>query len=177
MKNFSVLLFAISALAGLSACSHIEVDRAVDTGGVLEDAILIASPSGGVPREVKILGDIDLSQLTGSFSFDLDDTNSTHWWLIGHVGGKVAFTSTASLDGVDLYAIEPYSIASPMDWNIPSNLDAYANGMTFSLDWWAQTVNNHSSHVAADTGSATLWQFDTRGSSIGTVTIRLHVPD
>ena len=87
---------------------------------------------------------------------------------------EVAFTSNAALAGVDLYAIEPYDIADPTSWNIPVNLDAFVNETTYSLDWWAQTVNNHSSHVAADTASATLWRFGTTATSLGSVTVQLH---
>jgi hypothetical protein len=76
---------------------------------------------------------------------------------------------------VDLYAVEPYDVASPLDWNIPNNLDGYINGTGYSLDWWAQTVNNHTSHVAADTTSATLWRFGTTGWSIGNIQFSLHV--
>lgn len=169
---------AIVVLAASTSCTHVEMDLDVPGGGVLNDAILITSPAGGIPRQASALGDVDLTETSLSFAYDLDATNSTHWWLIGHNGsGKVVYTSNADLDSVGLYDVEPYDIANPQTWNIPGNLDGWVNGTTYSPDWWAQTVNNHSSHVAADRNSATLWRFDTTGTDIGTITFRLHVPD
>ena len=173
-QNILKLIFVIAAL-GLSACAHIEMDLDVPSSGVLEDAILITSTGGAAPRETKMLGDIDLAQNSLNFSIDLNSITSTHWWLIGHRGGEVVYSSNVSLGGTDLYAVEPYDIATPLDWNIPANLNAFANGGSYSFDWWAQTVSNHTSHVAPNTNSATLWQFGTTGSEIGTITIRLHV--
>jgi hypothetical protein len=177
MRN---ILFAVAVvvLAGFVSCTHVEMDLDVPAGGVLHDAILITSPAGDIPREASALGDVDLTETNLSFAYDLDAANSTHWWLIGHNGsGKVVYTSTENLDNVGLYDVEPYDIANATTWNIPANLDAWVNGRTYSLDWWAQTVNNHSSHVAADEDSATLWRFDATGTAIGTITMSLHVPD
>ena len=177
IKKILLTLSALITLASLSSCSHIELDMNIPSGGMLEDAILITSTGGAAPRETTVLGDIDLTVNNHSFSHDLNAATSTHWWLIGHRSGEVVYSSNVSLGGTDLYAIEPYIGASPLDWNIPANLDAFVKGNTYSADWWAQTVNNHSSHVAPDTNSATLWQFGTTGSDIGTMTMRLHVPN
>jgi len=175
MKKIFLILFPIITLLGLSSCAHIEMDLNTSSSGILEDAILITSTGGAAPRELKVLGDIDLSADSVSFSFDLNSITSTHWWLIGHRGGQVVYSSNVNLSGIDLYAVEPYDIATPLDWNIPVNLNEFANSGTYSMDWWAQTVNNHTSHVAPDNSTATLWQFGTTGSEIGTITIRLHV--
>lgn len=174
-------LAALLALAALTSCTHVELSTNVPTGGILEDAILITSAGGAAPRETRVLGDVNLATPTLSFAYDLNAATSTHWWIIGHRSGKVVYTSNASLAGVDLYAVEPYNTVPRPDWNIPANLDAWVKGTTYSLDWWAATVNNHTSHVAPDTNSATLWSFGTAGgagttgTNIGTITVRLHV--
>lgn len=166
-------LFCAAALTSLTACTHVDLSYNVPSGGVLEDAILIASSGGAAPREAKALGDIDLSAGAATFKYDLAAA-STHWWIIGHRGGEVVFSSNVDLSGVDLYSVEPYAGATPLDWNIPANLNAFVMETGYSLDWWAQTVNNHASHVAADTNSATLWTFGTAGSEIGTMSADLH---
>ena len=47
-------------------------------------------------------------------------------------------------------------------------------GTGFSFDWWAQTVNNHHSHVTADGNASGLWLFSSPGSSIGQVAVSIH---
>lgn len=181
MRNILVSLSAIVALAAFTSCTHVEMSLSVPTGGVLEDAILITSTGGAAPRETRALGDIDLTSPTLSFAYDLNAATSTHWWLIGHRSGRVVYTSNASLAGVDMYAVEPYNTVPRPDWNIPVSLDGWVRDTTYSPDWWAATVNNHTSHVAPDTSSATLWTFGTAGgtgttgTNIGTVTVRLYV--
>ncbi len=153
-----------------------EMDLNVPSGGTLEDAILITSVAGAIPREVFKLGDIDLSQPNLTFT-QAAPAASTHWWLIGSMGGDVVYSSNTALAGVDLYSVEPYDIqGAELAWNIPANLDGYVNGTAYSLDWWVQIMNNHSSHVAPDTAAASLWKFNTAGSDIGDITFRLSVP-
>jgi hypothetical protein len=169
---------AVVALAAFTSCTHVEMDLNVPGGGTLYDAILITSPDGGIPRETSVLGNVNLNETDLSFGYDLDATTSTHWWLIGHNGsGKVLYTSNQDLDGVSLYAVEPYNIGGAQVWNIPGNLHTLAIGGTPSFDWLAQTMNNHSSHVAADMNSAKLWRFDPAGTDIGTIRFGLHILD
>ena len=154
------------------------IPQASAGGGLLEDAVLIATDPGTSAREVLVLGDVDLSALTRDEAVGAE---YTVWWLMGHVDGVAAYTSTQDLDGTGLFTVEPYDIASPLDWDIPANLDAYASGGSFSADWWAQVSNNHDSHQASDAASATLHRFGsgggTSGSALGTVTVDLHAPE
>lgn len=164
-------LLAIFALL-FGSCVHISAELDVPSGGILEDAILIVSDNGDVPRDAFKLGDIDLSASIVTFAHSVDTNTYTHWWLIGSMGGNVVYSSVLSLTGVDMYTIDPYTGAE-LAWNIPNNLDAFVNGTTYSLDWWAQTVNNHNSHVAANKNSASLWSFN-NGSFLGSIHIDLR---
>ena len=149
------------------------------SGGILEDAILIASENGEPVRDVIALGDFDLSLTEHTFDVPVDPA-TTHWWLIGHEGGNVVYSSTLDLNGIDMYSVEPYD-GSGLAWNIPSNLDGYVNGgvagVDYSWDWWSQTTNNHHSHVAADGGTSNLWLFSSPGSGFGSIAVNLHSND
>ena len=52
------------------------------SGGILEDAILIASQAGDPTRDAVALGDLDLSLTEHVFDVAVDP-GTTHWWLIG----------------------------------------------------------------------------------------------
>lgn len=170
--NFYSAFALITFFAFLfGSCVHISVELDVPDGGVLEDAILIVSDNGDVPRDAFSLGDIDLSESIVTFAHTVDTNTYTHWWLIGSMGGDVVYSSVMPLTGVDMYTIEPYTGAE-LAWNIPNNLDAFVSGTTYSIDWWAQTVNNHNSHVAANKNAASLWRFN-NGSLLGTIDIDL----
>ena len=149
---------------------RVTVGLDIPGGGVLEDALLIVSNEGEAPRNVFILGDIDLTESSLHFDFETENDN-THWWIIGSMGGQVAYTSNSALGRESLYSIEPYMGSTPLDWNIPANLSAYAEGESSSLDWWAQTINNHSSHTASKGADANLWLFSPEGSSLGTIRV------
>jgi hypothetical protein len=172
MKQKLLLLASFFAILIFTSCSHIEITVDAPSGGTLEDALLIMSANGDVPREVYVVGDLDLSVTTHEFDKTVKN-ELTHWWLIGSINGRVVYTSNTITNGTDLYAVEPYTGAE-LAWNIPNNLDAYANGDTYSFDWWAQTINNHSSHVAEDSTTATLYLFSTAASSLGTVLVDLR---
>lgn len=176
MKKTATYLSALLTIISLTSCTHIEATVEVSGGGTLEDALLIASANGAPPREVYILGDIDLSDTLHTIS-QVVPTTLTHWWIIGSFSGNTAYTSNVSLTGVDMYTVEPYDISGANLWNIPSNLDGYVNGTTYSLDWWAQTINNYSSHVALDQNSASLYEFSPNGSNLGTITVDLRKPN
>lgn len=171
MKNVSRLITIISIAFFFFSCAHIKVEINVPSGGILENAILIASDNGNAPREVRKLGDIDLSHMLVTFPQAIDTSIFKHWWLIGSIEGDVVFSSVLSLTDVDMYSIEPYTGAQ-LAWNIPANLESFTNGTGSSLDWWAQTINNHSSHVASNGSSATLWKFN-NGSMLGSIDIEL----
>ena len=172
MKRKLLLLASFFTIVVFTSCSRIEITVDVPSGGTLEDALLIMSVNGDVPRDVYIVGDLDLSVTTHVFD-KIVKSEYTHWWLIGSINGHVAYSSNTIANGIDLYSVEPYTGAE-LAWNIPNNLDAYANGDTYSFDWWAQTINNHSSHVAADTLGASLYLFSPGSSSLGTVLVDLH---
>lgn len=157
------------------SCTRISVELDIPQGGILEDAILIASDNGNAPRTSYILGDIDLSEDELNFSHKVDTSIYTHWWLIGSMNESVVFSSVLALSGADMYSIEPYS-GNQYTWDIPNNLDAFANSSTYSIDWWAQTVNNHSSHVAKDGSFATLWRFN-NGVELGKIKFQLADSD
>lgn len=178
MKWRTAGALAALVLLGSSAANAIGIRIAATSGGTLEDAILIASVGGAAPRNVIPLGDLNLSSTNFVYNVPVD-AGETTWWLIGHEGSSVVYSSVRNLAGVDLYSTEPYTGASGV-WNIPANLDGYVNSTAYSLDWWAQTVNNHSSHVALDGAQAGLWSFASPGVAAGTVAVNLHsntVPD
>jgi len=177
MKKFSCLLVALMLavfLAGSANAIGIRLESTI--GGTLEDALLIASVDGAPPRDVVILGDLDLAMSEIVIDAAVD-AGATHWWLLGHQSTHVIYSSVLSLGGVDLYSVEPYDIpGAELAWNIPANIEGYASGGSYSFDWWAQTVNNHSSHVAGDGETAGLWMFSD-GSGIGSIAINLYTND
>jgi len=173
MRDRPFLILAAVILFVAPACKHIELTPDIAGGGILEDAILVASPNGAAPRQAYKLGDVDLSAGPVTFSHNVPAA-STHWWLIGHMGGNVVYCSNASLANISIWAVEPYNMPGASAWNIPANLDAYVNGGTYSFDWWAQTINNFSSNVAPDTNTASAWQFAPNGTSIGTIAVALR---
>lgn len=164
---------AVTAAFLLASPGVTAIGISVSGSGILEDAILIGSVGGAAPRDAVALGDIDLSVLDHVYDVPVDAT-ATSWWLIGHQGADVVYSSLQDLGGVDLYSVEPYDVpGAELAWNIPANLDAFVNGGSYSFDWWAQTVANHSSHVAPDGGAATLWMFSD-GTESGAVAVSLH---
>jgi hypothetical protein len=175
-KRFMMILIPLAALLftplAVTPVLAMGISFDVTSGGILEDAILIATIGGDVPRDAVILGDLDLSLTEQVFSVTVDPT-TTDWWLIGHQSGDVVFSSNLNLDGVDMYDIEPYQ-GTEGTWNIPANLDGYVNGSGYSFDWWATTVSNHSSHVAADGMTSHLWRFASPGTGIGQMAVSLH---
>ena len=167
---------AVWVLASLTAtAAHaIGISFQTTSGGTLEDAILIASIDGDPPRALAVLGDFDLSTTEHIVDVPVDGS-TTHWWLIGHEGSNVVYSSTLDLLGVDMYSIEPYDIpGAELAWNIPGNLEGLVNGTGYSLDWYAQTVNNHSSHVTGDGDISQLWRFGSPGEDIGYVAVSIH---
>ena len=173
--NYRITFLLTSLTLFFFSCTHISVEINVPEGGILEDAILIVSADGGIPREAHILGDINLSETLVTFDKSVDTVAYTHYWLIGSMSGDVVYSSVLSLADVDMYTIEPYT-GSELAWNIPNNLNAYCSGTTYSFDWWAQTINNHRSHVAANKKDASLWRFND-GSYLGTIEIDLKKKD
>ncbi len=172
MKPAAIVTALVSVLmAGPALGIGISFD--VTSGGILEDAILIASANGNPPRQAVKLGDLNLSSVTGRVFNVPVDASATHWWLIGHQGSHVVYSSNLNLTGIDLYDVEPYDMASPLTWNIPANLDGYVNGTGYSFDWWATTVSNHHSHVALDGGASSLWRFSA-GGLLGRIAVNLH---
>lgn len=175
-KRFTVILIPLAALfllpLAVTPVLAMGISFDVTSGGILEDAILIATIAGDPPRDAVILGDLDLSLTEQVFSVTVDPT-TTDWWLIGHQAGDVVYSSNQNLEGVDMYDIDPY-IGAELAWNIPANLDGYVNGTGYSMDWWAQTVSNHHDHVAADGMTSHLWRFASPGTGIGQIAVSLH---
>lgn len=172
INMFVMLILGLS----ISVSAHAMGIRIEATsGGILEDAIFIASINGEPVRDAVALGDIDLSLTEHVFDVPVDSA-TTHWWLIGHKGGNVVYSSTLNLNGIDMYDVEPY-IGAELAWNIPNNLDGFVNGTGFSFDWWAQTICNHHSHVTVDGGTSNLWLFSSPGSNFGNIAVNLHSND
>lgn len=174
IKNYQFVILSAFLVLFFSSChKQISVEINAPGGGVIKDAILIVSDNGNPPRETYVLGDIDLSETLFTFSHTVDTLKYTHWWLIGSLNGNVVYSSVLPLNGVNMYTIEPYIIERPeFAWDIPNNLAGYASKQGFSNDWWAQTINNYSSHVAANKAMDTLWMFN-NGSFLGTIKIDL----
>jgi len=172
MGTRSLFVLAALVFSLAPACKHIEITPDIAGGGMLEDAVLVTSVGGAPPRKLYKLGDIDLSQATLSFSHNVP-SSQTHWWLIGHMGGEVVYTSNIALGGISIYSTEPYNMPGANVWNIANNLDGLVNGTGHSIDWWAQTVNNHTTHVAPDENGASGWRFSPAGRSLGSLTVDL----
>ena len=170
--NYKLVILLSFVVLFFTSCHSIRVEINATGGGVLEDAILFVSDDGFTTQKTYVLGDIDLSGSLFRFTHTVDTVTSNHWWLIGSLSGEVVFSSALPLDGVDMYTIEPYTGAQ-LAWNIPANLNGYVSKTGYSMDWFAQTLHNHSSHVAANQTVATLWRFNNGGRSLGTIEINL----
>lgn len=170
--NYKLVILLAFVVLFFTSCHSIRVEINATGGGVLEDAVLFVSDDGFTPRNTYILGDIDLSGSLFTFRHTVDTVTSNHWWLIGSMSGDVVYSSALQLNGVDMYTIEPYTGAQ-LAWNIPANLHSYVARTNPSMDWLAQTMHNHSSHVAANKTVATLWRFSDGGRSLGTIEINL----
>jgi len=169
----NIIAVTIGLAAFCTSPSLCAIGLSVNGTGTLEDAILIASVGGAPPRSIAVLGDINLSVLNHIYDVPVP-AEATVWWLIGHQGSEVVYSSNRDLNHINLYVIEPYDIpGAELAWNIPANLDGYVNGTGYALDWWAQTVSHHSSHVTADGGRATMWFFSD-GIFGGEVAVSLH---
>lgn len=143
--------------------------------GTLEDAVLFASVGGNAPYTAVPLGDLVIST-PGSTGFVFNvpvNPADTSWWLLGHQGSTVVYSSVQNLSGVQFDTIQPYNGLNATAWNIPAQLDGYVNGTGYSVEWFVQTELNHQSHVAADNASASLYSFSSPGVLGGTVTVSL----
>lgn len=147
---------------------------------ILEDAVLFASQGGGeVPFESVGLGDLDLGATGHSLYFPVG-LDKTHWWLIGHVEGDIAYSSNADLGDDELFDVEPFD---PPLWftetGIRAMLEAIVNDDPLpSFEQYVWTGTHHSTHATLDEETATLWQFGSPGSNIGAVTVSMFtVPE
>ena len=103
------------------------------------------------------------------------DPGTTHWWLIGHQGGNVVYSSMQDLNGIEMYTVQPYDIpGAELEWNIPANLDGFVNGTGYSFDWWAQTINNHHTHTTLDGVTSHLGLFSSPGYDIGSIAVNVY---
>jgi hypothetical protein len=173
-----IISILITLCFTLVFCSYVHAIgiRINASGGVLENVRLVTSVDGEPPRGSVCLGDIDLTQSEHVFDIPIDAAQ-THWWLIGSQGNDVIYSSSLDLYGIDFYSIEPYDGPS-------AYLIFYFGTPDFcnlGFDVWAQTVNNHQSHVTFNGLSSSLWGFDPKvtslGYSIGDVAMNLHSND
>lgn len=169
--NYKLVILSAFFILFFTSCHSIRVEINAPGGGILKDAILFVSDDSFTPKNTYVLGDMDLSGSLFTFTHTVDTITSNHWWLIGSMNGDVVYSSVLPLNGVDMYTIEPYTGAE-LAWNIPVNLNSYVTKTGPSMDWFAQTMHNHSSHVAANKTVATLWRFND-GRSLGTIEINL----
>lgn len=121
------------------------IDIVFDTSGVgiLEDAVLIINDNGTCPYQSIALGDLDLSIAKHIFDFSVD-SESTHWWLMGHMNGEVAYSSNSSLVNTDLYTVEPYDLAG-------ANLNWSASTIVLNLKEYVESRVKFSFGVMSDT--------------------------
>ena len=168
-----IVLFALLPLF-LTSCSSIGVHISSSDTGILENTILFLSDENGNPKKTYVLGNINLSDTLTKFQHTVATDTIENWWLIGTLDGDVVFSSVTPLQGVDMYSVEPYNQPDvALTWNIPFNIQTYAtNTGGYSIDWFSQTIRNHSSHNAANNVEATLWRFN-NGKKIGTIRINL----
>ena len=104
LLKLALCLFAIIFFTSAPALD-IYIDS--DAGGELEDAILITSSNGACPHHAIALGDLDLAKRQHIFDLSLDPT-FTHWWIIGHMGPEIVYSSNLNLHGADFYSNEPF---------------------------------------------------------------------
>ncbi len=168
-----IVLFALLPLFLTSCNYHIGVHISSSDTGILENTILFLSDENGNPIKTYALGNINLSDTLTKFQHTVATDTIKNWWLIGTLDGDVVFSSVTSLQGVDMYSVEPYNISgAALEWDIPNNVRGYVTKTGYSMDWWSQTIFNHSSHNAANRAETTLWRFN-NGKKIGTIRINL----
>jgi hypothetical protein len=176
MKALVKILVVIMVLSVPTGVFAIGIGFNATSGGVLEDTVLWATMAGDPPRYAVALGDFDLSTVTSAVvDIPVGDGTSTHWWLIGHRGGDIIYSSTQNLAGVDIMGVEPFDIGDA--FTIPTtiaSLASFNSGGPVSLDIWAMLANGHTSHVTADGNFSDLWLFSSPGSSIGQVGISIN---
>jgi hypothetical protein len=175
MKALVKILVVMMALSVPTAAFAIGIGFNNTSGGILYDSALFASKAGGFNYAVPI-GNLDLSSVTGVVvDKPVGDGSFTDWWLIGHQGADIVYSSTRNLAGVDVMSIEPFS--SGDEFTIPTVIAQLANfnsGGSFSFDIYSLLAFGHASHITADGNFSDLWLFSSPGSSIGQVGVSLN---
>jgi hypothetical protein len=174
MKALVKVLVVIVALSLPTAALAIGISFNVTSGGTLYDSVLFASKTSGAYYSVA-LHDLDLSTVTGTFvDVAVGDGSYTHWWLIGHQGDDVVYSSTLDLTDVDVTVYEPFTSGITLTPAMAINLiDNYNNGDPYSLEQWVYLGTNHASHIAADGEAADLWRFS-EGQYLGQVAVSIN---
>lgn len=159
---------AVAALAASSIGNAIGISIYGPLGGYLEGAVLFASSANASAPYIVPLGPIQLGILTTKVvDIPVGDGTSTHWWILGvDRSGNIAYTSSISLQGVDLFSVEPFTSS---DWKTVSDvMDQLSNfnfGSSFSPEITALLSSGHASHIAADKGIAELYAYKSEWGS------------
>ena len=175
-RNMKILpLFVVLVLIP-SLSFGIGISFEDSSGGILEDAVLIASMNGENPYESALLGDFDLSSVTEAIvDIPVGDGSQTHWWLIGHRGSDIIYSSNMDLAGIDIEDVEPFDIAGPFGIeSVITQLEGMNIGDSLSFDVAAILFNFHASHVTPDGSVSNLWLFSSPGQYLGQVAMSLH---
>jgi hypothetical protein len=178
-----MLLAVAAAVVATPRADAIGISIYGPLGGFLNDAVLFASAPGTPTQYTVPLGRIDLSILTDKIiDLPIGDGTSTHWWIVArHQTGRVAYSSSQNLQGVDVMSVEPFSSSDASAVNtVLTQLFDVNNGGSFSSDIATLLSAGHMSHLDEDKGIASIYvdQLDFSGGSslswIGELAISLH---
>jgi len=174
MKRVVALLAVATLVLLIGTAAHaIGIRLETTLGGTLEDTVIFATTGGGVPADYYLGGDLDLSATDHVVDIPVNPA-TTHWWLLGHHSGSFVYSSNQDLAGVDHADVEPFNEFTLSLMDPVVLLENLYAGDPVSLEQFLYIQFNHSSHMAADGESATLWRFASPGSEVGLAALSLH---
>ncbi len=171
MKTLKLAIVSLAMLVLVAAPVHAIGIATNGLSGTLEDAVLFASNSDATLNGGYGLGDIALAD--GPLLVPLNAAHMDNWWLLGHQGGSIVYSSNVDMSGMDLFDIEPYNDAGYQGFNTIAHLEALAAGTPIPDGWYTFTLFNHASHNAATGSTATLYSFNSPGTPLGQIAINL----
>ena len=164
MKKAVMVGFVLSFSLFLTAQAN-AIGIRLDTtwNGVLEDAVLFATTDGDVPFEAVALGDLNFTAEGLVIDVPVNPL-TTHWWLVGHDAGELAFSSHIDLSPCDVPYLKPFS-GFPVPWELMEPTAVYIvqavnEGDPYSIEQFIFIAINHDPHITPDGGISTLWFLD-----------------
>ncbi|MFH2092826.1 MAG: PEP-CTERM sorting domain-containing protein [Pseudomonadota bacterium] len=176
MKRAMNFFFILLLFGLLTAPAHAIGIAVNGLSGTLEDAILFTSNSDSSVNYGYALGDVSLMD-SSLAAVTIDEAHDDYWWLLGHQGNAITYSSNIDMTLLDLEDSLPFSSTFNLTYNTPVNLDRFNNGGTHSLEWYVWLLLNHENHNTGNGETATLYQFNSPGTSLGQIAINLSNND